>query len=264
MNLIDSGKRTVRRSSLAVLSRLNPGDVTIRHHYTQDPIRLHSFRHRQYWFRGRNREHATMAMFAGLVRPGDCVFDVGGHIGYITVYLAALVGPAGSVHAFEPGDNNLPYIRGNTAHRGNIHVVPKAVGQEPGELPLFMEDLTGQNNSLVRDFAGLAANERNAVRAHVVEKLVEVVSLDQYAEETGAVPDFVKIDIEGFEYEALRGAVDLLRRRRPPMMVEVQANQRAIRDLLSDLGYRLALPDGTPLRDIPARTENIFCLPDKG
>jgi hypothetical protein len=49
--------------------------------------------------------------------------------------------------------------------------------------------------------------------------------------------DFIKIDVEGFEYEVLAGARELLLRDKPIIMVEVQVKQRLVADLLSNLGY---------------------------
>ncbi|WP_203855555.1 FkbM family methyltransferase [Plantactinospora mayteni] len=246
---------------LYLFAHLNPGDITIRHHYTRDPMRLHSFRHKGYWFHGRRREQSSMATFRHLVRPGDRVLEVGGHVGYIALYFARLVGPTGTVHVFEPGSNNLPYLRANAAGKPGIRVIAKAVGAEPGELVLFEEDLTGQNNSLVPRFAGLAATQANAIPAHVVGRRVEVTTIDAYVAEAGAAPDFVKVDVEGYEWEVLLGARETIRRTRPALMVEVQTRHREIRDLLHGAGYRLFTPLGSPLSSIPPGASNVFGLP---
>lgn len=46
---------TVRKTLLPLFERLNPGDITIRNHRTSDRLKLHSFRHKGYWFHGRRR-----------------------------------------------------------------------------------------------------------------------------------------------------------------------------------------------------------------
>jgi FkbM family methyltransferase len=259
--LVGSGWRSVRRIGLSLLAHANPGDVSIKHHYTQDRIRLHSFRHKGYWFHGRRREQETMEAFARLVKPGDCVLEAGGHIGYISLYFAQLAGASGSVHVFEPGSNNLPYLWANAAGKPTISVIPKGLGHQAGVLPLHLEDLTGQNNSLVPDFAGLASNERYAVKAHVVEQLVEIVPIDSYVAQAGLVPDFIKVDVEGYEWEVLAGASETLARHRPAMMVEVQSRGPEIARMLHDLGYRLHLPDGREIDEIPLEVVNVFCIP---
>ncbi len=260
--MIRAGKRWLRRGALAVFARVNPGDIYIRHHYTGDRIRLHAFRHKGYWFHGRNREREIMEAFARLVRPGDHGLEAGGHIGYVTLHLARLVGPHGTVEVFEPGRNNLPYLRVNVHGKAQVTVHPVALGREPGELDFYLEDLSGQNNSLVPDFEVLRRNQDNAVRATVTTQRVPVATIDAHVAATGVAPDFIKIDIEGWEREALLGAAGTLRRHHPWMMVEVQANHAEITAMLHDLGYRLHHPDGRPMASIPPGLENVFCLPD--
>jgi hypothetical protein len=137
-----------------------------------------------------------------------------------------------------------------------------AIGSEPGELELYLEDLTGQNNSLIPNFEVLQSNQDNAMRATVTTQRVRVTTIDEHMAATNTAPDFIKIDIEGFEREALLGAVRTLEQHRPRMMVEVQAHHEEITDLLHGLGYRFYSADGVPMDVIPPGMENIFCLPD--
>ncbi|GAA1773496.1 FkbM family methyltransferase [Luedemannella helvata] len=251
----------LRRAALAAFARVNPGDVRIRHHYTGQPFVLHSFRHKGYWFHGRRREQDEMAAFARLVRPGARVLEVGGHIGYTSLYLASLVGERGAVHVFEPGANNLPYLLRNTSACAQVRVLAAAAGRHDGTACLYLEDLTGQNNSLVADFAGLAANARLAVRARVTTQEVTLTSLDSYCAHAGFAPDFIKIDVEGWEFDVLCGARTVLREHRPALMVEVQDHRAEIAALLASEGYRLLTARGEPLAALPDGTVNVFCLP---
>jgi FkbM family methyltransferase len=253
--------RWLRRLVLPVFARINPGDISIRHHYTGDPLRLHSFRHKGYWFYGKEREADTMLQFASLVNPGDAVFEVGGHIGYISMYLARLAGDSGSIHVFEPGPNNLPYITHNTRNRPNVFVEPLGVGSSCGTLPFYLEELTGQNNSFVRDFAGLRENEASAhVRANRAMVQVEVVTLDDFASHRNIWPNFVKVDVEGFEYEVLKGMSGLLQTKQPRLMVEVQTSESAIFEFLSDFGYFAFDPRGELLTSSDRLKLNTFFI----
>jgi FkbM family methyltransferase len=252
--------RLLRRALLPVFAVANPGDVTIRHHYTGDRVRLHSFKHKGYWWHGARREMATMALFAELVRPGDVVLDVGSHIGYIALYFAQLVGARGRVFAFEPGPNNLPYLRQNVGASANVTIVEKALSTSSGSEPLYVESLTGQNNSMLRNFEGLRNNERVALKADVHEVVVDVTTMDEFTRSRDVRPTFVKIDVEGFESEVLGGARETLAATLPRLMVEVQRHHDRVFTLLSDLGYamfgedrvRILRPDGMHL--------NTFCL----
>jgi hypothetical protein len=81
-----------RRFILPVFSRVNLGDITVKHAVTHDPVRLHSFRHRGFWYHGKSREGATIDLWKKWVLPGQQVIEVGGHIGYLTVLLSRLTG----------------------------------------------------------------------------------------------------------------------------------------------------------------------------
>jgi hypothetical protein len=108
-------------------SRLNPGNISIRHHYTADPVRLHSFHHMDYWLPGHRRGPAEMATFADLIRPGDTVVEIGGRIGYLTLFFAWLVGRHGLVHVFEAEPDNLRYLRANVYFHKQVVVIDTAV-----------------------------------------------------------------------------------------------------------------------------------------
>ena len=234
----------LRRALVPIFARVNPGEVTIRNHYTGHPLRLHSFRHKGYWYHGRRREAASMALFARVIRRGDLVAEVGGHIGYISQYFSQLVGEEGRVVVFEPGPNNLPFLRRNTRDLANVEVVELGVGREPGRADFFVEQLTGQNNSFVADFEGLTANAHAAGVDSKVESIsVELTSLDAHFVERLS---FIKIDVEGFELPVLQGATRILQQDRPLLMVEIQADREALAELASTNGYEVLGDDLAP------------------
>jgi FkbM family methyltransferase len=255
----------VRHVALFVLSRLNPGDVHIEHHWTGERLTLHSFRHRNYWFRGTRRERETMLAIMRLVAPGDVVYDVGGHIGYMTVLFAHL---GASVHVFEPGPNNIEYLRANAGQMPGVVIVQCAVGSQVGRADLFVEDLTGQNNSLAGDFQ-FRANQKNArgVSANSYTTSVPVTTLDEYAAHH-AVPTLVKLDIEGYEWEALSGALGVLRDHKPAVIAELTHNIRQFNAVMGELGYVLRDERFAPLKEGPLLVEGthrnvVFLHPDR-
>ena len=244
-----------------LFSRLNPGDITIRHHFTGDRLRIHSFRHRGYWWHGRHREAESTAAFRTLVRRGTTAFDVGTHVGYMSQLFAQLVGPSGRVVSFEPGENNLPYTRANVAGHDNITLVEKAVGPHSGTATIYLEDVTGQNNSLVKDYEGVGSTSLHSVQAHVREVSIPMVSLDDFVRTSGLVPDFIKVDVEGFELGVLAGAGETLKAHHPMLMVEIgRAETAAVIALFHALGYVAYRPDGRPIRTLADRVENTFFL----
>ena len=203
-----------------------------------------------------------MQLFAEVVRPGDGVCEVGGHIGYVALYFAALVGPAGHVWVFEPGPNNLPYTRANLQGRPNVTLLEQGAGRVCERRVLFIEDVSGQNNSFVPGFARF---ERTRTRAGLAafgtrDVEVDVVPLDAFAAQAGRSIDFLKIDVEGFELAVLEGARALLASERPVVMVEVQADHAAVFRLLREHGYALFSPTLTPLGAPKSLADNTFCF----
>ncbi len=257
--------RILRRIVLPMLERFSPGDISIRHHFTDEKLRIHCYRHKGYWFHGKRREAESMDLFGRFIAQGSTVLDVGGHVGYVAMYLAELVGPDGKVVVFEPGKNNLPYLRRNAGEKENVTVVEKGVGARPERRSFFLENLTGQNNSFVDDFDVLETNKARAYASQtkVEETTVDVVTLDDFCGARQMRPDFIKIDVEGFEREVLLGAERLLREVRPMLMVEIQAGHADIVRLARKLGYLLFTPDGQAIGgadDFHAQHINTFWL----
>lgn len=168
-----------------------------------------------------------VARLKTLISPGGTFYDVGAHVGYYAMVVSLLLGEGGQVVAFEPLVLNLRFIRqhlrSNRVH--NIVLVPAAVGEQAGEASFDLGKGTG------RGFLGAASGER-----------VPVVSIDQtWLEGTGRPPDLIKMDIEGGELAALKGARRSLREHRPLLMLAVHSEElrRDCSDLLAALDYAL-------------------------
>ena len=250
---------TVRRALMPLFARANPGDITVRHPHTGDKVKLDCFRHRGFWFRSSQREAPTMEMLKRLIAPGQYVLEAGGHIGFMALYFSYLVGPGGKVVVFEPGDNNLPYLTTNVGSKSNTTIVREAVGDFDGEISLFVEGLTGQNNSIFADYSLFEANK---AAAHLAEDYretkVPIVKIDTYVARSGNAPDFLKVDIEGAELEALIGASRVLAEHKPAVMVEITRRPEEVVDLMTRQGYVLFDDRGNKLITLP--TGNTFAL----
>ena len=256
----------LRKVAISALRRFNPGDISIRHHYTGERITLHSFKHKGYWYYGKRRESESMALFARLVRPQDTVIEVGGHIGYLSLYFAQLVGQRGQVIVFEPGTNNLPYTRANLRAKPNVRLVETAVADFCGKTSFYVEDYTGQNNSLLSNYSRFDDNLTNAgMCGQMTKSVVEVdcTTLDEFATKlTVPPPSFIKIDAEGAELAVLRGMQQTLRAENVALMVEVTEQASAVYELLTSAGYKAYSERRTPIRSPEELHENTFWLKD--
>ncbi len=238
-------------------------DFYIKHPWIKEcNLKLNSFKHKGYWYHRKNREKASMMFFELLINPDFIIVEVGGHIGFITLYFANLVGEKGKVFVFEPGSNNLPYIRGNinrSRYKNIIELLELAIGETDNYVSFYEDSLTGQNNSLVKNFEGLRRNtERSYIIPDVSEKIVKMTSLDKYFYNLNI--DFIKIDIEGYEWPALQGASSLVRRCHPAFMVEVQANENEIFEYFLKNDYLLFNENRSSLKEPNELKQNVFCL----
>lgn len=198
--------------------------------------------------RGAYEPMETAVMLARL-KPGMTVLDIGANIGHYAMEAARAVGPEGRVIAFEPEPENHAALAANLALNGFTWAGHErlALGAAPGELALYRDLANRGGHSLVR------AN----VQKPAGETRVAVVRLDDYlARELpeGRV-DFIKIDVQGAEAEALAGAAKTLARDLPMLLLEFwPAGMRAmgadpmapVRKLLA-LGYGMsAIERGHP------------------
>jgi FkbM family methyltransferase len=135
------------------------------------------------------------ALFRSHLRAGMTVVDVGANQGIYTLLLSRLVGGTGKVYAFEPEPVLYGCALANCRRNGatNVELLPYALGAQKGHLHLDISSLNTGDNRIRRD---ASAGTR-----------VEVRPLDSLIR--GQV-DFIKIDVQGWEFEVLRGMTRIL------------------------------------------------------
>jgi FkbM family methyltransferase len=128
------------------------------------------------------------------------IFDVGANVGD-TVCRFARFFPTAQIHAFEPASNTFSLLEQRMHNVNRVHCRRLAVGAEKGQAPLALQR-DHERNSLV------------SVRADAPCETVDLVSLDDYtrAHQINTI-SILKIDVEGYELEVLKGATSLLRSR---------------------------------------------------
>ncbi len=123
---------------------------------------------------------------------------MGANIGIYSQFLSRCVGPTGLVHSFEPSPENFRLLSTATHHLSNVRLTQAAVGERSGKCKLYVSD------KLNVDHRAYAADgdSRRAVP-------IEMVALDDYFK-SGQRVDLIKMDIQGYELHALRGAQRVL------------------------------------------------------
>lgn len=203
---------------------------------------------------GTYERHVVRAMRT-LVRPGDVVYDVGAHVGYISLVLSRLVRRQGLVVAFEPDIANGVLLEWNLRQNStsNYRIVHAAVAATPGQVSFASFSKYSAVGHILRP--------ETPGDADVVT--VQAVSLDSVAFGTGEPPpSFVKIDIEGGELEALTGASRLLAEYRPAVLVEVRSGDlwRDVAAFMRGSGYTVEVLKGEPALEAQGYGE-VLCRP---
>lgn len=161
------------------------------------------------------------ALYGHFIRPGDLVFDIGAHVGD---RIRAFRRLGARVVAVEPQPALHRTLRTLFGRDEAVTLVSSAVGRTAGTATMMINVDNPTISTLSTDFIaasrGAAGWEGQAwPRSHQVP----VTTLDALVDEHGA-PSFIKLDIEGFEAEALAG----LSHRVPALSFEVTTIQRAV------------------------------------
>jgi FkbM family methyltransferase len=165
---------------------------------------------------GHNYDAPVAAFLRGRVAPGALCLDVGANVGVYVLQFARWSGPTGRVVAFEPNPAARVILGRHVRMNGlaeQVTVAPAAVGAGAGEAVLFAAGADGMSR------LG-APNKEIADRVSPLS--VPVVTLDAYCQSEGLEPDWLLVDIEGFEIAALEGARGLIQRRRGSLGIIVE------------------------------------------
>ncbi|WP_159086923.1 FkbM family methyltransferase [Loktanella sp. Alg231-35] len=226
------------------------------------PFKYLTLTHKRLWLQRKQPQLAVLNHLGGLLRAGDTVLEVGGHIGFTTQFLATRVGGHGQVHAFEPGQQNRDFLCTNIRTSANATHINAAVSGCIGKAPFYEERAGGFHSALNSDFAQMRARlSRKSALAEVAVRDVHTVTIDHYATQHGLRVDALCIDAEGAELEVLHAATTTLRTLRV-LMLTVTKNHKAVYDLLEKAGFALRTPEGQLLTSLVGVTESVFATRD--
>lgn len=198
--------------------------------------------------RDRIWEPHNIALMQEYVQKGNTVLDIGANIGFFSVVLSHIVGEEGRVYSFEPVPANLELLNTNInrLYNKNVTVFNKALGKTSGYISMQSERGNMGNSFVVDESQGT----------------VELITLDSL----NLTPSFIKMDVQGFEYDVLLGGLETLKKYRPVMIIELEDSNGSIptsfknskensMELLNELGYTLLKIES----DYPV---DYLCLPN--
>ena len=182
----------------------------------------------------REWEPETAAAICANLRAGDTFVDVGANVGYFSLLASAIVGPIGTVLAFEPNPVTFQSLAHNIELNRctNVKAIPVGLANEVG-VARFYTDRSGNSGA-----ASLAAGPYRDLETTEIR----LDTLDRVLSALLPPPTMIKIDIEGAEVLALRGALGILREYKPVILCEVSEwsleRMGTSKETLFDLGGR--------------------------
>lgn len=155
------------------------------------------------------------ASCVNLCQGKKVVFDIGAHIGLVTMPMASVIDPKGKVYAFEPAFANRQFLQQHVRINNffeKVVIEPFLVGDVEIEEKKFYEaDADSGMNSMTP--IGKGENVRATLKKQV--------TIDSYCLKNKIVPEVIKIDVEGAEIAVLEGAFETLKTHRPTIFLSV-------------------------------------------
>ena len=139
-------------------------------------------------------DRAERQLLRSTLPAGAVVVDAGANIGIYSQFLSRCVGPTGVVHSFEPSPGNFRRLQSATRNLANVRLSQAAVGECSGRSKLYLSDKLNVDH---RTYTS-EGESRRAVP-------IDIIALDDYFK-PGQRVDLIKMDIQGYELHALRGA----------------------------------------------------------
>ncbi len=174
--------------------------------------------------------------------PGQVILDVGANIGYYAMLEAKTVGDKGHVYCMEPAPGNIDLLRRNVKVNGykNIEIFHAAAGAKTEMGTIYLSESHNQHALIAENVSGLVGSMP-----------VQVFALDDFLEGK-PYPSLIRMDVEGFELDIMRGLKKTLAKNKPlKVFVEIHGFflQEKVRDLLAifkENGFRIKVCIGEP------------------
>lgn len=186
-------------------------------------------------------EPELFSFYEEFLKPGMVVADAGANIGLHTLFFAKRVGPLGSVYAFEPGAAAFKRLQAHVKRNqlSNVHCFHCALGAAEGRVSLVEIEEDSSRNFVANDPLTFGAD--NEVKLRPLDQVLREAAVEKV--------DFLKLDVEGFEPEVLKGAIGYLSRQEIRVL-QLELDERSlarsgstadsVSDMLCRFGYQRA------------------------
>jgi FkbM family methyltransferase len=188
---------------------------------------------------GNNEPDEVMQQFCSWFKPGSVFYDVGSNIGFYS-FVANRFIVSGKIYAIEPTSFNnrlfkrLLQLNKEKVVNNNFEILEFAISDSEKEVEFSNNEKLAESNTYVEN-TDIYKGERIKIKCYSIDRLIEMGY---------AVPNIIKIDVEGAEYDALVGATNTLKKYTPNILLATHdCKVPGIKDkcmrYLEDMGYVL-------------------------
>ena len=167
-------------------------------------------------------------IYVELTKNSKCFFDIGAHIGIVSLSISKNINKKGVIYAFEPSQTNLKFLKFHISSNSlkNIRIVDKIITSDTKRKVTFYEsDEASGMNSIIEIGRKNITNKR----------YISSITLDKFCKDKKISPDIIKVDIEGSEIEMLIGAKNIIKKSRPIIFLSYHPFH------IKKLGYKSSL-----------------------
>lgn len=202
-------------------------------------------------------EYYEIVFLRNFLSNNDCVLDIGANVGHISLLLADVVSPE-NIYLFEPTPVSYERLKENWKLNGfdTNNIFQIAIGSV--DTSVFINN--SQNPVTTNSVTTGKANENYiAVEQKTLDSLIDIWSNKDIG--------LIKIDVEGYENEVFRGARNLIKTKRPKIIMFESLdgqNDPFIKSVLADLNYKVFQLDRNGNPDFNnSYAQNLFALPEE-
>jgi len=179
------------------------------------------------------------AVFRAIASGKGCGFDVGANVGLASLIMLSQMHSEGRLYAFEASEDACRQAHENLRLNhalDKVYIINTLVTEQAGDICEFYWDFSSGGASVIPGYLG-----------HNFPIRKSTLSLDAFCARQAVKPEFIKIDVEGAEFQVLRGAVKVMYEAQPVIMVELHSwkdftvtqNATNILPMIHETGYKM-------------------------
>jgi len=147
------------------------------------------------------REPECTRLVKEQIKEGMVVYDIGANMGYYALLESRSVGPTGRVYAIEPGSDNFKFLKNNIHLNSYKNIVPERFS-------------FGEQNTMTKLYLSDHFNYCSCMEETDSYESVNMITFDSYIKNK-PLPDYIRMDVEGYEYFIVNGMKDFLTSKKP-------------------------------------------------